>query len=149
MDTQPEDRGRLSFVESISVLDRDPRELGHEDAIVFYSTSETPRWRRAEELVDTTSGVVCAPTNFQAAKPPAEPVLRVTALANHDLWCALPEEEYRRQKEIARDAVIEAAHRQGVAACAAVDAERDSAVDLDAAWRKDPGDRGRGGDRID
>ncbi len=100
------DRGRLSFVESISVLDRDPIALGHTAATVFYSTRTPFRYERPNTLVDTTSGVISAPSNFASEKPLKENLLRVTVLANHDRWCALDDEAYAREKEQLADAAI-------------------------------------------
>jgi phytoene dehydrogenase-like protein len=90
--------GRLSFVESVSILDRAPRELGHEQTIVFYNDSPVFHWRRPDELCDLHSGVVCSPNNFLYDEPLAEGSLRVTALANYDRWSGLPEAEYRLEK---------------------------------------------------
>ncbi len=101
----PRDRGRLSFVETIDVLDRTPHELGVDAATVFYTTRTPFQYRVPEELVDVTSGVISFPSNFVAEKQP-EPLARVTVLANHDRWCALPEDEYREAKERASAAAV-------------------------------------------
>ena len=60
----PEDFGQLSFVESISVLDRAPKRIGHSDTIVFYNDSPKYEWRRPEGLCDVRTGVVCSPNNL-------------------------------------------------------------------------------------
>ena len=41
--------GQLSFIESISILDRKPNELGFDRTIVFYNDSETFHWQRPED----------------------------------------------------------------------------------------------------
>jgi phytoene dehydrogenase-like protein len=45
--------------------------------------------------------VVCIPNNYQYGEGRAldEGWLRVTSLANHDAWCALPEDEYQARKQ--------------------------------------------------
>ena len=79
------ERGRLSFVEAISVLDRLPVEIGYGAATSFYSLTERFNYSRPDELVDLRSGVISSPNNFAADKPLPEGLVRVTVLANHDL----------------------------------------------------------------
>jgi len=91
--------GELSFVESISVLDRRPAELGLNAAITFFCTAEELDYARPAEPVDFASGVVCCPDNYLAAEPAKEGTLRLTLLANHERWTSLPEPEYVALKE--------------------------------------------------
>lgn len=105
-DDQPTDVGsdnigQLSFTETITVLDKQPTEFGWDDTIIFFNTAERFRYARVEdELVDPTSGVICFPNNYQygAGRQLEEGYLRVTAMANHDKWCALSEDDYLAQK---------------------------------------------------
>ena len=62
---RPTDAGRLSFVETICVLDRWPHELGPDmdAAVIFYSTGDRFRYERPDSLVDVRSG----------ARPPRAP----------------------------------------------------------------------------
>ena len=105
-DDQPEDAasdniGQLSFTETITVLDRQPADFGWDDTIIFFNTAERFRYARVEDaLVDPTSGVICFPNNYQygEGRQLDEGFLRVTAMANHDQWCALNEDDYLAQK---------------------------------------------------
>jgi len=99
--------GRLSFIETISVLDRPPRELGCDRTIIFFSTDDKFHWRRPADLVDFRSGVLCVPSNFQFDTPHEEGVVRMTALADFDGWSRLPEADYRRAKTEAFDRLTE------------------------------------------
>lgn len=114
-EVDPQRSGQLSFVEAISILDRQPRELGHERTIVFFNDSERFHWQKPEdELCDLRTGVVCSPNNY--LYPPGDGqlpdgVFRITALANFDRWAALPEEQYRLQKLRWYDRVVESAVR--------------------------------------
>jgi phytoene dehydrogenase-like protein len=92
--------GQLSFIESISILDRPPRELGCKETIVFYNDSEQFHWQKPDSLVDVRSGVICSPNNFayDSAEGLSDGVMRITSLANYDRWNALPEAEYRLEK---------------------------------------------------
>ena len=90
--------GRLSFVESISILDRQPRSLGYDKTIVFYNDSEKFHYEKPDDLVDLRSGTICSPNNFAYAEPLGEGVMRISALANYDRWKALDPEAYRAAK---------------------------------------------------
>ncbi len=93
--------GPLSFVETIAILNRQPRELGWGgDTIVFFNDSARFDYARPTEPVDPRSGVICIPNNFEfgAAGELPEGVFRVTCLANYDRWANLPEETYRAEK---------------------------------------------------
>ncbi len=103
--------GLLSFVESLSVLDRAPAEYGHESTITFFNDSERFHWERPDELTDHRCGVVCAPNNYHADEPLREGLVRLTVLANHALWTALGEDEYRAAKQREGDAALASAAR--------------------------------------
>ena len=90
--------GQLSFVEFILVLNKEPTEMGYNTTIVFYNNSDRFDYRKPDELVDVSSGVICCPNNFQFDNPLPEGMIRVTNLANFALWNRLGEEEYRAQK---------------------------------------------------
>ena len=90
--------GQLSMVEFITVLDRQPAEMGHETTIIFYNNSDRFDYRKPDELVNVSSGVICCPNNFQYENPLPEGMIRITNLANFDLWNRLNEEEYKAQK---------------------------------------------------
>ena len=93
--------GQMSFIETMSVLDCQPKSLGHDRTIVFYNDSPEFHWRKCDELVDLRTGVICSPNNFQY--PPddgqlSEGVIRITAIANHDRWSSLDEPAYRLEQ---------------------------------------------------
>jgi phytoene dehydrogenase-like protein len=103
--------GVLSFIESLSVLDCSPAEQGHETAVTFFNDSAEFHWERPERLTDHRCGVVCSPNNYAANEPLPEGIVRVTSLAHHGLWCALPEDEYRAAKERESEAALASAAR--------------------------------------
>ena len=90
--------GQLSMVEFITVLDRQPADMGHETSIIFYNNSDRFDYRKPDELVNVSSGVICCPNNFQYETPLPEGMIRITNLANFDLWDRLDGEEYEAQK---------------------------------------------------
>ncbi|MDD3180400.1 MAG: NAD(P)/FAD-dependent oxidoreductase [Opitutaceae bacterium] len=92
--------GTLSFVETITILNRQPEEFGWgDDTIVFFNDSEQFMYERPKAQVDLRSGVICLPSNFLygPARMP-EGILRVTCLADYDRWMRLPETVYQADK---------------------------------------------------
>ena len=92
------DVGNISCMESIMVLDREIADMGYDTTITFYNNSDRFSYRKPDELVDVSSGVVCCPDNFQFQDRLPEAMIRVTNLANFELWDKLSEEEYKAQK---------------------------------------------------
>jgi len=93
--------GALSFVETITILDRQPAALGwDEDTIIFFNDRERFDYAAAQEQVDPRSGVICMPNNFAYADSGelSEGVFRCTCLANYDKWLGLPEPKYLEAK---------------------------------------------------
>lgn len=92
--------GQLSFVEFIMVLNKEPAQMGYTTTITFYNNSDRLNYRKPHELVDVSNGVICCPNNFQFENPLPEGMLRITNLANFELWNSLGEEEYKAQKAV-------------------------------------------------
>ncbi|HEY3321534.1 MAG TPA: NAD(P)/FAD-dependent oxidoreductase [Planctomycetota bacterium] len=90
--------GRMTFVESISVLDALPIDLGLDFTIVFYNDRDIFQYRPPEEPVDLHSGVVCCPNNFQYLKPLDEGLVRITHMANYAFWTSQSPELYSKHK---------------------------------------------------
>lgn len=107
--------GRLSFIESISILDVQPKEIGFDRTIVFYNDSEHFHWRKPEQsLCDTRTGVICSPNNYRydpADGMLPEGVIRITTLADHDRWSNLAEPRYRAEKVAQYEAAVDSAVR--------------------------------------
>ena len=103
--------GQMTFLESISVLDCAPESLGFDQTITFYNDSERFRYRPAEDMVDTSSAVVCVPGNFQYDTPLDEGMIRITHIANFDLWKNLPPDEYKAKKQEWYERSVAAASR--------------------------------------
>jgi len=96
--------GRLTFIESISVLDKKPKQLGYDRTIAFFNDSDKFHWEKPDDLCDVRTGVICSPNNFlygdaddETAHMP-EGVMRITSIANYDRWTSLPDEDYALQK---------------------------------------------------
>ena len=61
--------GKLSFFETISVLDRPLASLGLDATITFFHSGEGFRYRRPAEPIDVASGVICASDNYRGSVP--------------------------------------------------------------------------------
>ena len=93
--------GRLSFVETITILNRQPAELGWgRDTIIFFNDSPRFDYVCPDEPVDVRSGVICIPNNFDYGTDLNLPegIFRVTCLARYDRWAGLPEDAYQAAK---------------------------------------------------
>lgn len=107
---------RLSFCETISVLDADPaRDFNWNETIIFFNDAERFHYRRPETPIDPASGVVCIPNNYawsDPARAPKDGCLRATCLANYAFWKkirASGEENYARAKSLAFETMLDAA----------------------------------------
>ncbi|SDS57701.1 NAD(P)/FAD-dependent oxidoreductase [Opitutus sp. GAS368] len=105
--------GQLSFIETISVFNRQPAEWGWgDDTIIFFNDSARFEYAQAKEQVDIRSGVICLPNNFDfAGAQLPEGLFRVTCLANYDRWAHLPEEQYQADKKRWFAAAVTSARR--------------------------------------
>jgi len=92
------DVGQISLIEFIFVLNKELAEMGYGTTITFFNNSGKFNYRKPDGLVDVSSGVICCPNNFHFGSPLPEAMIRITNLANFDLWNKLGEEEYKAQK---------------------------------------------------
>ena len=105
--------GQLGFVESLWVLDTDPRTLGFDDCVAFYNQGPTFAWRKPMQTVDLRSGVICVPSNYQHEEPSKNWLIRATHLANYDDWFGFEEATYRAEKEKWTEASMRAVSAYG------------------------------------
>ena len=106
--------GRLSFVETITILDRQPAALGWGgDTIVFFNDSARFDYACPAGQVDPRSGVICIPNNFDYGPELrlAEGIFRCTCLASYERWAHLPDEAYHADKRRWYEALQQSAQR--------------------------------------
>lgn len=98
----PKIAGNMTFIESISVLDREPSKIGNDDTIVFYNDSEKFNWHPpTDDLCDIRTGVVCSPNNYLYEGDDgklADGILRITTIADFDRWNNLSPDDYLKAK---------------------------------------------------
>ncbi|MCA9129962.1 MAG: NAD(P)/FAD-dependent oxidoreductase [Planctomycetales bacterium] len=99
---EPQKAGQLTFIESISILDKQPKDVGFGETIVFYNDSPHFHWRPPDEqLCDTRTGVICSPNNYLYPSHSGEledGVIRLTTIADYQRWKQLDDKEYVRAK---------------------------------------------------
>jgi phytoene dehydrogenase-like protein len=100
VDKSPSKPGKLSFVETLLVLDKMPVDFGRDETITFFCREDKFNYRCPEGRThDPKSGVICIPNNFQYSdKPLAEGIVRFTSLADYDTWKMLSPEDYSAAK---------------------------------------------------
>ncbi len=105
LESDERDVGRLTFVETTTVLDCEPRELGHEATITFFNDGERFEYACPDALVDLRSGVLTCPNNYLSKTPLEEGCVRATVMANYSHWRALGPERYAHEKSRVYDQV--------------------------------------------
>jgi phytoene dehydrogenase-like protein len=108
-----ENIGQLSFVETITVLNKQPKDLGVNETIVFFNDCEKFTYAKTQDLIDDRSGVICIPNNYQFGenRDLKEGLVRVTALANYEKWKALDITRYQEEKSKAFNVLTEKTHK--------------------------------------
>jgi phytoene dehydrogenase-like protein len=81
------DSTRLGFVETIYQIQtcRGPT-LPTDRTIIFFNNSESFRYRRPDQAVDFSSGVICLPSNFAGLQATTTKEVRSTHLASYEQW---------------------------------------------------------------
>jgi len=85
-DDLAESIGPVAFMESQHIL-ASPSTFT--PCVTFYCNGPSLRWRSPVEPVDLTSGVICAPHNYQHSTAPERQTIRITHLANDAYWTGL------------------------------------------------------------
>lgn len=92
--------GRMSFMETISFVPRaNAASLAQGRTIVFYHNGPRLDYRRPEDYLDTSWGVICFPGNFSGLPPEDPAQIRVTNTASYPRWHGLAAEAYGPVKE--------------------------------------------------
>ncbi|MBN2448925.1 MAG: NAD(P)/FAD-dependent oxidoreductase [Lentisphaeria bacterium] len=105
--------GNLAYVETLFHLDRPARELGFDACTLFYSRGERFRYRRPEQAVDDSSGVICCPECYLGGEESnATRQVRITHLADYGFWFAAGTEDYTAAKQHLTACQVEAMERR-------------------------------------
>jgi phytoene dehydrogenase-like protein len=100
--------GQVSFMESLFVVDKEPRDLGYDKSIVFFSTQPRFDYKVPGDLIDISSGVLCCSNNFKFPEPLDDGLIRLTNLASFGRWDCLPRKDYISAKKEWRGRALDA-----------------------------------------
>jgi phytoene dehydrogenase-like protein len=95
--------GQLSFCEAILMTDKLPAKLGIDATIIFYNNRPQYLYQKPMSYFDAESAVVCFPNNFKNSSEELEGMIRLTHIANYQLWKDLQlksKNEYQLQKDL-------------------------------------------------
>jgi phytoene dehydrogenase-like protein len=109
--------GHLSFCEAILCLDKRPIECGIDSTIIFYNNRPAYQYQKPSTLFDSESAVVCFPDNFNCPENNNEGIVRLTHIANFDLWNELllkSKSDYKNQKELILENALHILKRCGL-----------------------------------
>jgi phytoene dehydrogenase-like protein len=98
--------GKMTFTESILVLDKKPTDLGIDSTILFYNNRPKYLYREPNEFFDPESAVICLPNNF-THDDFDEGWIRITNMANFQMWNEFDRETYKQKKELVYNASVE------------------------------------------
>jgi phytoene dehydrogenase-like protein len=94
--------GKLSFTEAIFVTDKKIQDSVTPATIIFYNSQTNYSYQQANGFYDDKSAVVCLTDNFKNSDESSEGIVRVTLMANYELWNSLKiesKEKYLQKKE--------------------------------------------------
>ena len=91
--------GPLSFSETILVLKDKEVFKAKDETIIFYNESDHYNYQKPDTLIDTRSAVFCMPDNYERDNADGHGVLRLTYMANYELWKRLDRAAYKSAKE--------------------------------------------------
>ncbi|WP_319550413.1 FAD-dependent oxidoreductase [Desulfogranum marinum] len=92
--------GRMSFMETVSLVDEKAREgLDSSATILFYNKKSQLHYQRPTTFLDLSWGVICFPDNFQGLEKEECFQIRNTNAANYALWKAATPAEYTTLKQ--------------------------------------------------
>lgn len=104
-DTSEYEVGKMTFMETIAVLDKpiDPKDF--DATIMFYNQNNKYHYEGAKDFFDPRSAVICVPDNYQGNNDP-HGVVRVTYMANYEKFKNLDKESYIAKKEEAYESAM-------------------------------------------
>jgi phytoene dehydrogenase-like protein len=90
--------GELSFMESILIYDQKIMAPLYPATINFYNNRDVYHYRKSTSFYDDQSAVVCFPDNYHPQDNIGEGIIRVTYIANYELWKKLERADYLAKK---------------------------------------------------
>ena len=91
--------GKLSFMESILVTENKNFLNDFDATIVFYNDSDKYSYEKAKDFFDNRSAVFCLPDNYERNNLDGRGCIRLTYMANYEMWKSLARPEYKLKKD--------------------------------------------------
>ena len=107
---QPE-VGKLSFTETIYMLPDKKLINAFDSTIVFYNDSDKYLYRKPNDFCDFNSAVFCLPDNYNQNDNKGYGTVRVTHMANYQLWNNLERKIYLLEKEKVFNQAFDLGHK--------------------------------------
>lgn len=91
--------GRLSFLESLFLVKEKNIVQDFGATIVFYNKTDQYFYQRPEKACDFNSAVFCLPDNYEKENERDYAMIRVTNMANYDIWKSFDKKNYTDMKQ--------------------------------------------------
>jgi phytoene dehydrogenase-like protein len=98
--------GNLSFVETIFYLNKSPKSHNFNSTIIFYNENPIVNYKKSDDFIDLSSGVICCSNNFLYDKELEYNILRMTNISNFDLFNSTNYNEYYNEKAFLRNKIV-------------------------------------------
>ena len=80
------DAGSISLVELILCLDLQPKDMGMDKTIIFYSNKDRFTYKESESLMEEAAGVVCVPNHYGDGTALPEGRVRLSRMGSFSAW---------------------------------------------------------------
>lgn len=98
--------GQMTFMESIIVFDKKVPLSSFDATIAFWNNKDKYHYQKPNDFFDQDSAVFCVPDNYDLTNREGEGTLRVTYMANYNMWKELDRSDYKAKKEEVYNAAL-------------------------------------------
>lgn len=91
--------GQMTFMESIIVFDKKVPLSSFDATISFWNNKNKYHYQKPTDYFDSESAVFCVPDNYDLDNREGEGTVRVTYMANYNMWKNLNKIDYKAKKE--------------------------------------------------
>jgi phytoene dehydrogenase-like protein len=88
--------GEMAFTEAIF---KSEHKHSNTNSIIFFNTKNNYNYAPSEDLIDSSSAVICFPDNFKNVKKESFNQVRITNISNFQRWNNLSDSDYREAKK--------------------------------------------------
>lgn len=103
--------GQMTFMESIIVFDKKVPLNSFDATIAFWNNKNKYHYQKPSDFLDSESAVFCVPDNYDLDNREGEGTVRITYMANYDMWKKLDRNDYKSKKEEVYQAALGLTHK--------------------------------------